>query len=1027
MRRIHSAAMRRLRSTQGRDADDSGFAMIFVLVVIAMVTTAVSAMLVVTASEIKPTQASVDSASASAAAQAGVQAYFALLNNTSAAGCGSVTMGNTCPALTTTTYLQAQLGGTDGQGKSWYSAKITNNYVKDGFARVYSIGCSTGYSTTATGVQTCAAPGVARAIQADISAQVASTKLAYYSTYETVGSGLLAQEFPKRSIALPDTSILSAANQALGSQGVSAVSWDGASPPTGSPTTYNSTQQVCDSLWYNNAAYDAGGQGRAISTQSLLGFDWTESGTTNDAATTAVTHNGQCQVSLTSKNTFTGPIQSMDAFYLSGTPTVVQSSTATGRPAVTTGWNQSTYPAPVGNLYNTDQALFNLKGLDSRFIFTPAVVPNADSAAFASNPIQSTTQSPSLPHNLPDIEPTAYGFHYQQITSGPAQPNTCVYYGPTRVLLNGVNASGAVTATVTSPMTASNPANPCYTSSATQTLTPMSTPPIDAVSGKLSSPGTTGVVGATVNLSSSSTQAPTIIVRSVGTSSSWAATTGSASAGSPIPSVGGVTKTNSNPIFTVGTTLTSPIWTWPSEPARNSPAWNQFSSDINASGTGTGSGTAKPTYPDWAGFKPLAVSGSPAGLAASLNKILPDSTGGKAQPTGAASWRYRAVNETTVKQDGTATDPLLYTGQSGSTANIERQTSVGTTTCTGYQNSSGCWAQQSCTIIAIIWTCFGGTSACDATACGSCTSLNQQILTSWLGLGTGIKCVAGGSTTTYAWSADGTGTQIATVNAIGQTTSTFPLAADRTVYDTFDSTGANGPGDLYVAGKLGAAGSQSISLIAENDIVTTGSITPSDATSGVPAANEPAAALIAGQNVRIYHPVGCLSSVSASALAATSAGFCPNDTTGLFNYTTIAAPLGLQHPSKQYINLQQDQTQSGTTCSPITVDGAVFGLGDTTVGQTSINDGSFTGDNPDRGTDCSYLTLNGSVLQQHRGSMGTTLEDGTGTGYSLVYNYDANLPAKLTGSWLPPTMTDSIGSPWTLITTSSASAVSGGS
>ena len=75
----------------------------------------------------------------------------------------------------------------------------------------------------------------------------------------------------------------------------------------------------------------------------------------------------------------------------------------------------------------------------------------------------------------------------------------------------------------------------------------------------------------------------------------------------------------------------------------------------------------------------------------------------------------------------------------------------------------------------------------------------------------------------------------------------------------------------------------------------------SPATTGAANTNTQAMMMIGQNDVRIYHPVKCRTT-TASLIAQTTAGFCPNDTTGLYS---TAQPDGAR-PDQQYTNLRTD-------------------------------------------------------------------------------------------------------------------------
>jgi len=1006
MTKLQRAAYQRLQRITHDQDSQSGFALIYTLVISMLITTAISSMIIVTASQIQPAQNSVASANATGAAEAGVQAFLALLTTPEAnGGCATTQQGQGCPAV------DRLAGGAlpvktlvSGQGQ--YYARATNQATyasTDNFLRVYSRGCSgsfTPHTTVTTTTYTCDVPNVERAIASDLIPPNPFTKNAYYSTYETVGSDLLGQEYPQRTIALPSAPILKAVpvGLSLAALGGNQINWSGANVSAG-PPTYNATQKACDSVYYDSDDLDraSNGNGRATLGSVLPGYDWSEGGTTNvggaslGAGLAFPPHYGQCQVAMTSANNFSGPIQSRDAFFVSGNPTVSQAQDSAGKnlPRVTTSWYGSGQnPAVTAPGYVRDTIRDTIAGTTSDFV--PAVVPVGPTGYILPNKVPTNAlvdDSSGAPRNV--------------------LPNTCVYYGPTRILLSGN------TATVTSPMTKAIPGSSCYTSQVGPSLVNAPASPIDPATGKPS--GGNGLVLATVDLSpklvGTTMQSPTIVVRNVGTSSQWAETTGSGTANAGIPTIIS-SKTNANPIFAVqsGTapggapastggmaaSLAS-LWDGSSKLVAGCSSSCKLNTQANFDAANAANNPASPSYASFTATVTGSATQACNNLMAAVTAWNKNLKQPPTAPTGTSDYYYAVSPSSCAANNGagssaggscaSATQPI-----SGYNTDplLAYQAGTATATCTSSGASSTTY-----TVTRYSGFCSGSVTF------GLCVnSFFIPIPYTWGNALPQFSLTASsGAGQTYANWAVSTWPQ-----------STFPLANDRTIYNTMDSTGSFGPGDAYVAGAL----TSNLSLVTENDVLVTGSVDPvTPATS-----TSTAAVLVGGHNVRIYHPVGCKDLTSVNK---TSAGFCPNDTTGLFTYNTLPKPLDSNHPSEQYNNLQQDQTKPGTSCADITVNGGIYALGGSPDG-ASISNGSFTTDNPDKGVSCGNVTLNGGVFQQHRGSIGTTLEDNSGksTGYTLLYNYDKDLQTKSV-PWTPPASTSSKnGSAWSLSSTSSA-------
>jgi hypothetical protein len=203
------------------------------------------------------------------------------------------------------------------------------------------------------------------------------------------------------------------------------------------------------------------------------------------------------------------------------------------------------------------------------------------------------------------------------------------------------------------------------------------------------------------------------------------------------------------------------------------------------------------------------------------------------------------------------------------------------------------------------------------------------------------------------------------------------------------STGTNQPGDLYVEG----SNSGKLSLVAQDDVVVTNDITnPSDSSyNDVYNPNTNAIDIVAGSNVRNYHPVQCVDQTAAD-INATSVGWCPNDITGL--YSSGVGSTSTQSPARQYTNMLSTGAR--------TIDAALFAMS-----------GSFLTDNFNRSVPLGNLTVNGGIYQSHRGANGVT---GPSSGYSLQYHYidleHANLP------YAPPATGGSSSRVWNVVSLS---------
>ncbi|MBE7189287.1 hypothetical protein [Jatrophihabitans endophyticus] len=199
-------------------------------------------------------------------------------------------------------------------------------------------------------------------------------------------------------------------------------------------------------------------------------------------------------------------------------------------------------------------------------------------------------------------------------------------------------------------------------------------------------------------------------------------------------------------------------------------------------------------------------------------------------------------------------------------------------------------------------------------------------------------------------------------------------------------------GDAYVSGTLTSG---KLSLVTDDDIIVTGNVLASHSVAGdgkQPTTTDPvdgesdwstgsaAIDLVATNDVRVYHPVACADQLAAD-LTPTTAGWCPNDMTGLYqtNQSNLvvdsSGTLLAAHPSKQYTNIAAGN-------EPSEIDAAIFAL-----------NGSFYADNFDRGAALGPLLVSGGVYQNHHGPLGEQWENPTGStaraysGFSLRINY----------------------------------------
>ena len=195
-------------------------------------------------------------------------------------------------------------------------------------------------------------------------------------------------------------------------------------------------------------------------------------------------------------------------------------------------------------------------------------------------------------------------------------------------------------------------------------------------------------------------------------------------------------------------------------------------------------------------------------------------------------------------------------------------------------------------------------------------------------------------------------------------TSYFPNMKDVTQYQT-GSTGANGtdgPGDVYIEG----ANSGRLSVLADGNAVITGNITSANVNAAMD--------IDALGSVRAFHPVQC--ATAPTATLQPTAGFCPNDLTGLYTGgLTAHGALLAAHPAMQYCNMLTGltaNTGNPNGCSGVTATGtgAITHVAAALIAQG----GAFGTYNYDRAVGLPDLTLEGGLYQLHRGALGVQWE-----------------------------------------------------
>lgn len=985
----------RLRGTGAGTEQDAGFAMIFVLMITMLITVGVASGLVVTASNVIPAKQSQDNVAALAAARAGIEDYLAYLN-----GNCTTFNGSSCTGIDGTA-VAGTVKGPDNNGKETYVRQVLNasTYLTQGFLRVKSTGKS------ASGTKT---------IVADIAGLPNVLRFAYLSKYETLAKKFVDSYYPARTVAIPDSGSQNALPPTVRASVASSGNTATWSAPTGT--------DICDRLWYDDSsanatdtaeanplgaatdpAYQNPGRGTLKAnyrTGLPAGTDWSQ------ASNVGATSYEPCEVTFTTGMTFTGPVYSKDAVYMSyGTtggagPTFTIPAKET-LPPVSTGWSAGSFPVP-NTIYRS-------------FPYIQGAPSAASTYADTNNTVQTSKYDLQLPTSVSDAA-----------TKDPT--HTCIYTGPTRVVVTGA------TATIISPLTPANPANPCYA---------------NQNSGVSSSISPTGVTSAQITVSNT-----TIYVENGGTGPTGA--TGSAA--NPIFSLS-TPASDTNPVPGAPTVTTPDSGYAPQTQVLGLPAlrstdgqwtlqWPSYSllSALGGSCSGLIGGLLTATadlqffncqiphatYPDAYSYVKHAVQAAvaanppstPAALATLINNIV--SVGNTSDAANAVpDYNYNASHRYVVSAvaDSGATDgctPSTTTNQ-GSPSPVANPTSDKflSLASQGYVYPQ---TQHAITCMTATVTLQVGTKTSALNSNGHCNANNGNC--GWGDGQNGSNHIG----PQYSLPQFKVTAKVDTPASYAHTTSTtvaFPNSQDITPYATWDAAKTNLPGDLYVEG---TGISQKLSLVADHDIIVTGPLTTSytsapDASTGENSwTGGGAVSLAALNNVRIYHPVSCASGTA-------SGGYCPNDITGLYTtaLTNSDGTLDVRHPAMQYCNLTTgfSANTANSRCSS-------NGLTPTGTGAVSEIDaavfaltGSLMTDNFNRGLPMGSSTVVGGIYQLHRGGTGQQWEIANSdtsraySGYELQDRYLAMQSAGL--PYVPALKSGSSYRSWNIVSVSAGS------
>ena len=938
----------RARARAVRTGTESGFMLIYVLVIGTLMTIMVETTVVVTTNAIAPTVQSAYSQAADAAAQGGLQAFIAYADANCSAAFASVA---TCSIPNNATASGAI--PLDGTASSSYSATWIWTAVKDPSNRYYRV--------QSTGTVKLGSLTSTKVVIADVVGGSSLNLLDYgiVTGFESQSSATVLAQWPRRTIALDATAIDAASVPIKGSD----ITWSGASAGTAAGKV-----AIC------NATFDAkGGRSNNLPKNAPTPYvDWTESGLSGNN----YTNYEPCQTSwgtltklIAPANPANGPggYYSNDALLLS-----------------------NSYPGGTGPLYNQPVSTnWQYTSADAGICGTaPGQNYRSYFLTCAGYPLE-LGGSPSPASAYPNVQ---YGQGPQIPTGQPTLPasTTCIYNGPTRVAFSGD------TATITSPQT-------------TPTFASSSGSPAQCYPG---ADGATGMSAATVNLASPTViraiaantdgTAPNTTPAIAHGSSGWpttgqvlgtAASTSNSvfymtngSNGTTTTTAYSATATDGGYTPAVGdnpSTKTDGAWTpqWPSYSNGGCPVTSAIDLKfLNCNVTYSPSSNAYSWVKAGVSAALAANPGSyttAAALQTLINSFVSQgnsSDAANSTPTNANSTSHRWQVSVAQGNAGTCT-------QSTGVAGTVTDTPVSAPSSDPfYTNTNG----NSHAVPSTNTSCF------TATVTEQIGQSVNGLLKSWGDGGLlGLGLVAGSTIPQFKVTV--TAKTTTTVTTTTQATSTFPSMSDVTQYQMGNSGtfGASGPGDLYVEGNAG----HTLALVAQNDVIVTNNLATTDSSSY-------AVEVVAQNDVRVYHPVSCLIT-NAAMIADTSPGFCPDDITGL--YSTVLAPAN--RPDQQYVNMRTD-------LAGLTIKGAVFALGNAPAHITcpqppnggGVCGGEFTTDNFSRGSALGQITVIGSLAMAHHAPVGQEWDvaDSSGqtsrpySGYQLAEQYQ-NLKAIFAG------------------------------
>ena len=300
-----------------RHRDDSGQALVLVLLVSMLIMLLLSTATTTLVAQIRPAKRSIDDGQAMAAAQAGIEDFTAKVNSQCPDDpqCSWLVQGLTSSPAVSNPATQAGVAvkGADGTGTA-ASFVWTVTFKAPYVARLRSVGqvpvdaSRTTFRTTT--------------LVADFNAQPGFPNLEYYTKFETYSPDYLDSLYTQRSIRLDSSTNLSG-SQLASTPLPGTLTWRGLPVSTDSDYATHGTG-ICNDLYYPSSD----GPGRGTNTaynnptrraSSGSDFAWVqERGTYTPASGTpaTVTHNDTCDVAFEPDMIFNGPVYTQDAYLL---------------------------------------------------------------------------------------------------------------------------------------------------------------------------------------------------------------------------------------------------------------------------------------------------------------------------------------------------------------------------------------------------------------------------------------------------------------------------------------------------------------------------------------------------------------------------------------------------------------------------------------------------------------------------------------------------------------------------------------